>query len=773
MPRVMVMPNDDILEDDLWDMELEQDFLRYEPTDFEENIENNESDIFSYLNKFLSNESNLTKINTAIQVHPIDIVMMILKFSFIHSIPLSAVVDLFKMFNYCFTVPILPQSRYFIDKLFNPKNGATYHAVCNDCGTYVGSYEKNDNRQVNCPFCQSIIDLKNIDQQHFFITINPSHAIRNLLQKHWKYYNWMTNERVPDNNVIKCFSDGKLSREFVKQLDPETRKQYATYTFNADGARVFKKGGKSMWLIQLIINEIPENEKLMSPILTGIWYGDKKPDMNVFLTPFIEQMNSLADTGVKCYIAGEQKIVKLFGLCCCVDSGARGPIQGLTQYNGKFGCNWCLHPGKWTREHSQVYPNKNPPYQKRSHEESVRNIESAVNLRKDNPKITVNGFKNASQLLLLDFFDIITGLVPDYMHACALGIARQFMDIWFSTNNIECKLRDHESEIDKKLACMKAPRKVARLSRPLSSRTNWNAREYENWILYYSVPILRSYFSEKYLHHWMKFVEALFILLQSEITLDELDKAHQLMLSFVELTEKLYGEGAMSPNVHQMIHISDSVRNWGPLWCHSGYPFESGNGVVLKHIYAANGVHEQIKRYVLMDLSYQNIESKVTETNCIAQYYCNEISSRCCVKSVKYSEPRYFGLGKPVNHLDIMYPLSSYAKSYDRVVFNDCLYSSCKINCKKSNNSYAQLSDRIYVQIQEFIADEATGTELAIIKEVYTDFAFENSCKFLKIMTLISNEFQAIPIQMIKKPCALIECDGYQYICSVPNILSY
>ncbi|EFN66114.1 hypothetical protein EAG_05121, partial [Camponotus floridanus] len=35
--------------------------------------------------------------------------------------------------------------------------------------------------------------------------------------------------------------------------------------------------------------------------------------------------------------------IKVFTVCCCVDSVARAPMQDMVQH-GHFGCNWCLHP---------------------------------------------------------------------------------------------------------------------------------------------------------------------------------------------------------------------------------------------------------------------------------------------------------------------------------------------------------------------------------------------------------------------------------------------
>ncbi|CAN7988266.1 unnamed protein product [Ixodes hexagonus] len=36
----------------------------------------------------------------------------------------------------------------------------------------------------------------------------------------------------------------------------------------------------------------------------------------------------------------------VYCLCCSADSPARALMQNMVQYNGYFGCSWCLHPRK-------------------------------------------------------------------------------------------------------------------------------------------------------------------------------------------------------------------------------------------------------------------------------------------------------------------------------------------------------------------------------------------------------------------------------------------
>lgn len=76
-------------------------------------------------------------------------------------------------------------------------------------------------------------------------------------------------------------------------------------------------------------------------------------------------------------------------------------------------------------------------------------------------------------------------------------------------------------------------------------------------------------------------VEAAYILLSTDISIDELNHADELLHQFVAITEKFYTDAAMTFNVHSLLHLAKSVLNWEPLWAHDAYVFESGNGQLL------------------------------------------------------------------------------------------------------------------------------------------------------------------------------------------------
>ena len=50
----------------------------------------------------------------------------------------------------------------------------------------------------------------------------------------------------------------------------------------------------------------------------------------------------------------------------------------------------------------------------------------------------------------------------------------------------------------------------------------------------------------------------------------------------------------MTINVHSLLHVCDNVRNLGPLWCNSCFPFENMNGVLKLMFHGSQRVDRQV-----------------------------------------------------------------------------------------------------------------------------------------------------------------------------------
>lgn len=79
----------------------------------------------------------------------------------------------------------------------------------------------------------------------------------------------------------------------------------------------------------------------------------------------------------------------------------------------------------------------------------------------------------------------------------------------------------------------------------------------------------------------------------------------RLLVAFVLQAAGLYGQRCMSFNNHQLLHLAEAIRKFGPLWAHSAFTFQSGNGELVRHVNAAKAVPEQIIERVIMSQELQ------------------------------------------------------------------------------------------------------------------------------------------------------------------------
>ncbi|KAL7290581.1 hypothetical protein TKK_0015346 [Trichogramma kaykai] len=345
--------------------------------------------------------------------------------------------------------------------------------------------------------------------------------------------------------------------------------------------------------------------------------------MNVFLQPFVSQMNRLANDGVTVSMPPESHKIFVYAICSCVDSVARAPMQG------RGGCvKYILM--------EDVIPNRN-------HQDTLQHMQQSVESGQ-----SVYGVLKQSALVHLTNFNIITGFVPDPMLCINLGIAKQFAKYWFDTSGKLYSLSNQETKlIDDILKDIKVP---------ISERNCWKAREYENWAYY--------------------------ILLQDNISIEQIYEADHLLKTFIALTEYYYTKSAMTSNVHQLMHLTQSVINWGPLWSHSGYGFENGNGKIVQQVQAAKGVVHQICRNIGMSRSAMILKKFLNETDpdSLILDYAKHLENRESLKTHKTEVCRYFGKTKRpriswIRELE----LSDSASAYQKMIKNDCLYLSCNI----------------------------------------------------------------------------------------------
>lgn len=98
--------------------------------------------------------------------------------------------------------------------------------------------------------------------------------------------------------------------------------------------------------------------------------------------------------------------------------------------------------------------------------------------------------------------------------------------------------------------------------------------EYRTFLYYLGVVILRYMLPPDVYYHFLQFFCAVTIC-SSSVYLHFLDLAESSLNSYVEHFRDFYGDDYKSSNVHNLTHLIDEVRSFGPLTSFNSYPFES------------------------------------------------------------------------------------------------------------------------------------------------------------------------------------------------------
>jgi len=117
--------------------------------------------------------------------------------------------------------------------------------------------------------------------------------------------------------------------------------------------------------------------------------------------------------------------------------------------------------------------------------------------------------------------------------------------------------------MDNFLLQIKPPDTFNRLPRSLNLIHFYKVSEYYNWLLYYSIPILKNYLPTRYFQHWFLLVMSIFILLKRDIKLLDIEDAENMLKMFVKQIPDLYNDRQLTYNVHQLLHLGISVKRWG------------------------------------------------------------------------------------------------------------------------------------------------------------------------------------------------------------------
>lgn len=365
----------------------------------------------------------------------------------------------------------------------------------------------------------------------------------------------------------------------------------------SDGVQLFKSSNQSFWPILLAVTSLPPGIRMNAEnlILAGVWQGTVKPPMDIILGHVLQKISRINTSGIPVHIPnlGRQKNVRVQLLLGVFDLPARAIATNFVQYNGKYSCIYCHDQGKHIAFRQLFLPDEDhEPRTELSISEHAKKAEE-----KGYPVFGVKG-----ESILSSHLDIVNAVPVDYMHAVLEGVSRRLLSTCLDTKNHVCRfyLGRVTKEIDKRIRLIRPPQEFRRSPRSVSVMKQWKASEFRAWLLYYCIPVLSGILPADYIYHLSLLVSAMHILLGDAIPSADIDTAHNLLLLFYRLTPQLYGTGICTANTHLLIHLSQFVHNWGPLWCYSCFGFESMNGHLRKSCHGTGYILPQLVHTVRM-----------------------------------------------------------------------------------------------------------------------------------------------------------------------------
>ena len=386
---------------------------------------------------------------------------------------------------------------------------------------------------------------------------------------------------------------------------------------NADGASFYKSNPNSTWPIQIIVLDLPIHLRIKMENRILVALSSQKPDVQTIFTNLSGQINR------KFVVKHVEFSMQLHA--CVFDLPAYALCTNMSQFNGKYGCPFCLHPGvtmKSGKGNSRVYDNTTYPLRDAiNYEEHVR-LSELMEER-------VCGVKCSTVLSKMMPFP--NGIVLDAMHAFYEGLTKQLILFMLDTDSKSCKMYigrpSSKASINSFLESIHVPHDFVKF-RSLNYVRNYKAIEFQNILLYTLFPMCVPL-----LHSSEVFVIALLVYAMRRANNKSMpsyltDKIGILLDCFLKHVNEFFPSNFQKMNVHLLSHLPLHLKKFGPAFCVNMYCFERGMKFFHRMFHGTvNHSHQIVENFLLFKYC-----SKLVHSNDNA--LCGEFERVLGLKSV-------------------------------------------------------------------------------------------------------------------------------------------
>ncbi|XP_073841182.1 uncharacterized protein [Musca autumnalis] len=355
-----------------------------------------------------------------------------------------------------------------------------------------------------------------------------------------------------------------------------------------DGLSLFKSSPKEVWPILGRIQNVPTTEVF----LIGVYVGPKKPyNINCYLHDFVKEFSDLQMSGI--FLKGKKINIHLRAIIC--DAPAKAFVCGIKGHNSFNGCTKCQQIGERV---DNVNTYSIFCGESRTDEGFISRIYENYHLTLYNGmemKLESIGIKMVSQFPV------------DSMHTIDLGITKKILTRIFDRKTILPVSPSSCLQISEDLCSLRPciPREFARKPRTLIELSRWKATEFRQFLLYTGIVVLKDNIPSELYEHFL-LLHLSYRILSSSTNGHQLERVQSFIQEFVQSFPVLYGRSSVSYNVHTLLHITECVKQFGPLVDFSAYFFEN----FMQCIKSAVRVPKHITQQICNAFMYRPLEKK-------------------------------------------------------------------------------------------------------------------------------------------------------------------
>jgi len=721
-----------------------------------------------------------------------DILYMALSFAMRNNANNSAFCNLINLINNLFVSPVLPVSQYLLDSLLVSDVGVHYYFYCKKCFKSFGELNYKNIKFRDCDICQTQNHISDLRLATFFVVFDLPVQLEIIFQNPETADALCTPAEAIGRSrpgFLSDIYDGSVYREFNASV-AHLEERILTMHMSVDGSPIASSSSASIWPILGEIHELPPNVRMKNLLLCGLWFGKSHAKMDLFLQPFVCKMRNLSQ-GFQLQVGPNISDARLYCTGCCVDSGARGSVQGIKTHGGFFSCNWCKIRGCYI-DRAVRYPLSNIRPEDRTHAELVElqlalidgraaRGENAEQMSEgegeeqqqeniDDPNgpqnVDMFGINSVSPLINMPQFSMVNGFFVESMHCVDMGVVKAQISLWLEEAGKQYYIKGSLEELNRRILALQPPLEFRRMPRTLKERLNFKAREYNNF-LWYSYIILKGILPQRYLNTWLLLIQAIFLLSQAEVSLQHINTANTLIINYLASVQMEYGENHMTYNLHILRHLPDHVRRWGPLWASCAYVFEDGNGHLKNLINTVQCVPHQIVRHWSWDLARNLLDPVVSDkartyaSSIVKPKHHNKISfvtGSCRLVGspllINLSEEELFLCEEnqqPVENLQF----------FEKLIYKNCAYVIEKKKCARTCNSVAQLHDKSVVLIRKICYDRDSDRVFLFV----SDLNWEPILNLPDGVQMSRDDHCLREIQFVHEELRFIKCTDLKIIC--------